>query len=140
MVRRAPSMAVNLDVTESAKQQVQGLIRTQKPGTVVRIYLQSSGGGCCGGGSCGCGASEGPSYALTFDRQRPGDEVVPVDGFAFVVDPQSAPQVDGARIDFVQELDQTGFRITSPHGPPSPESPKTEGQGGGCGCGAGGCC
>ena len=136
-------MAVNLDVTESAKHQVQGLIRQQKPGTVVRIYLQAGGGGgCCSGGSggCGCGASDGPSFALTFDRQRPGDEVVPVDGFAFVVDPQSASQVDGARIDFVQELEQTGFRITSPNPPVVAEVPKAGAESGGCGCGSGGCC
>jgi Fe-S cluster assembly iron-binding protein IscA len=136
-------MSVNLDVSESAKHQVQGLIQGQKPGTVVRIYLQAgSGGGCCGGGSggCACGASAGPSFALTFDRQRPGDEVVPVDGFAFVVDPMSAPQVDGARIDFVQELDQTGFKITSPHAPTMPEPAGNAEAGGGCGCGSGGCC
>jgi Fe-S cluster assembly iron-binding protein IscA len=136
-------MTVSLDVTETAKQQVQGLIRQQKPGTVVRIYLQAgSGGGCCGGGSgsCGCGASEGPSFALTFDRQRPGDEVVPVDGFAFVVDPQSAPEVNGARIDFVRELDQSGFRITSPNAPTTLPPSEDAAPSGGCGCGAGGCC
>ncbi|MCI4326314.1 MAG: hypothetical protein L3K16_01565 [Thermoplasmata archaeon] len=142
-------MQLKLEVTEEAKTQVRELIKSQKPGTAVRVFAQAGGGGGCGGGSgggCGCGdgggGSSGSSFGLAFDRPRSGDVVVPVDGFQVVVDPSSAPALEGARIDFVQELDTSGFTIVPANAPaPSPHS--EEGGGGGCGCGAGGgggCC
>ena len=129
-------MSVKLEVTEEAKHQVQELIRAQKTGTAVRVFVQSGGGGGCGSGGCGCGggASSGPSFGLAFDRPRNGDEVVKVDGFSIVVDPMSVPQVDGARIDYVQGLDASGFTIVSPNQPMN--APPV---GSGCGCGSGGC-
>jgi len=137
-------MQLKLEVTEEAKTQVRELIKSQKPGTAVRVFAQSGGGGggcgCgSGGGGCGCGAggggSSGPSYGLAFDRPRSGDVVVPIDGFQVVVDPTSATALEGAKIDFVQELDTSGFTIVPAN---APALPPAEG-GGGCGCGAGGC-
>jgi Fe-S cluster assembly iron-binding protein IscA len=135
-------MSIQVEVSAEARSQVRELIKTQKPGTAVRVFLQAGGGGCCSSGEgdgCGCGAegSTGPSFGMAFDRPRNGDEVVKVDGFALVVDASTAPQLDGARIDYVQELDQTGFKIVSPQGR-EPSAP----IGSGCGCGAGGagCC
>ena len=134
-------MSLKVDVTEAAKAQVRELIKAQKPGTVVRVFVQSGGGGGGCGSGCGCGASGGgggmASYGMAFDRARNGDEVVPVDGFSVVIDSLSASQLDGAKIDFVEELSQTGFKITGAN-QPEPNAP----IGGGCGCGAGGggCC
>ncbi|MGA7924107.1 MAG: iron-sulfur cluster biosynthesis family protein [Thermoplasmata archaeon] len=127
-------MTVKLEVTEEAKRRVQELLRSQKPGTAVRIYLQAGGGGGCGCGDGGCGSSAGPQLGMSLDSARNGDEVVPVDGFSFLVDPSSAELVNGLRIDFVNELDMSGFKLSSPLDPPAPS---TEG---GCGCGSGGCC
>jgi iron-sulfur cluster assembly accessory protein len=126
-------MSVKVEVSKEAESQVKELIRSQKPGTAVRIFVQSGGGGGCGSG-CGCGAAEasGPAYGLSFDRPRNGDEVIPIDGFSIVVDPTSAEQVNGARLDYVQGLDQSGFTIVSPNSPPSAP------VGSGCGCGSGG--
>lgn len=131
---------VHIELTKEATTQVQELIRGQKPGTAVRLFVQSGGGGGCGDG-CGCGAGGGggPAVALAFDRQRNGDQVIPVNGFSLVVDPMSAEFVDGAKIDFVQSLDSSGFKVTAPK---IPETPPPEGgsAGGGCGCGSGGGC
>jgi iron-sulfur cluster assembly accessory protein len=135
-------MSLQLDVTETAKAQVRELIKAQKPGTVVRLFVQSGGGGggggCGDGCGCGAGAKSGPSFGMAFDRSRNGDEVVKVDGFSVVVDALSVAALDGARVDFVEALDQTGFKITPPN-QPEPTAP----IGGGCGCGSGGgggCC
>ena len=49
------SANIKLEVTKEAQDQVRELIRSQKPGTAVRVYLQASGGGCGTGGGCGCG-------------------------------------------------------------------------------------
>ena len=135
---------VQLEVTKEAQDQVRDLIKSQKPGTAVRVYLQSGGGGgggggCCGsgGGGCGSGAGGGPAFGMAFDRPRNGDRVVPVDGFSIVVDDLSAEMLNGAKIDFVQDLDASGFKITAPNAPTL--EPSSTGGGGGCGCGSGGC-
>jgi iron-sulfur cluster assembly accessory protein len=141
-------MSVKLEVTKEAQSQVQQLIKAQKPGLAVRVYLQPGGGGGCGcgseggGGGCGSGgcgsSSSGPSFGMSFDKPRNGDEVIPVDGFSVVVDGASAEFLEGAKIDFVQSLEESGFKITSPQLAAKP----SEGGGGGCGCGSGGggCC
>lgn len=131
---------IGFEVTKEAQDQVRELIKGQKPGTAVRVYLQSSGGGCgsggCGSGGCACGSGSGtPSFGMAFDRPRNGDQVVKVDGFSIVIDDLSAELLQGAKIDFVQDLNQSGFKITTPNDPAVlPPS-----EGGGCGCGSGGC-
>ena len=139
------SSTIKLEVSKEAQDQVRDLIKGQKPGTAVRVYLQTGGGGgggcgCgSGGGGCGCGGGGGgggPSFGMAFDKPRNGDQVVQIDGFSIVVDDLSAEMLNGARIDFVQDLNATGFKITAPNAP-APTS--HEGGGGGCGCGSGGC-
>jgi len=144
--------ALKLEVSKEAQDQVRELIKGQKPGTAVRVYLQSGGGGggCgsggCGssaegGGGCGCGGGGGghggPSFGMAFDRPRNGDQVVQIDGFSIVVDDLSAEMLNGARIDYVQDLNASGFKIVPTNAPEAGHG--HEGGGGGCGCGSGGC-
>jgi len=138
---------IKLEVTQEAQDQVRGLMKGQKEGTAVRVYLQSggggggcgcgSGGGGCGSGGCGSGGG-GPAFGMAFDRPRSGDQVIPIDGFSVVVDDMSAEMLDGARIDFVQDLNASGFKIVSPKAPTAPSEGAGEAAGG-CGCGSGGC-
>lgn len=140
---------IKLEVTKAAQDQVSTLIKAQKPGTAVRVFLQSGGGGGCGcgsgggGGGCGSGGGGGPggpAFAMAFDQVRNGDKVVSVNGFKIVVDDTSAEMLDGAQIDFVQDLNATGFKITAPNLPAGGhEAHGEEATGGGCGCGSGGC-
>ncbi|MCI4338702.1 MAG: iron-sulfur cluster assembly accessory protein, partial [Thermoplasmata archaeon] len=83
----------------------------------------------CGSG----GGGGGTSFGMAFDRARSGDEVIPVDGFNVVVDSSVLGALDGATIDYVQNLDESGFKIVAPL---LAETPR---EGGG-GCGSGGCC
>ncbi len=140
-------MSIKVDVTNEAQTQVRELIRSQKPGTGVRVYIEVGGGGGCGcgsgGGGCGCGGGEGghggnPRFGMAFDRQRPDDQVIAVDGFSLYVDGQSAELLDGANIDFVQSLEATGFKITAPKLSRGEADPHEEASAG-CGCGSGGC-
>ncbi len=137
-------MTMNIEVSNEARDQVRHLIQGQKPGTAVRVFLQAGGGGGCGCGSGGaggcCGAGEGgssssPSFGMAFDRPRNGDEVVKVDGFSVVADSMTSEMLEGAKIEFVQELNESGFRIIPKGGP----APAMNAGGGGCGCGGGGC-
>jgi len=141
------SIGMELKVTQEAQDQVRELIKSQKPGTAVRVYLQSGGGGgggCSsggcgsGGGGCSCGeggGGGGAAFGMAFDKPRNGDQVIPVDGFSIVVDDLSAELLKGATIDYVQDLNASGFKITSPSVPAAPAGH----EGGGCGCGSGGC-
>jgi len=139
---------VKLNVTKEAQDQVRDLMKSQKPGTAVRVYIQSGGGGggcgsggCgSGGGGCGCGGGGGggAAFGMAFDKPRNGDQVISVDGFSIVVDDLSAGLLNGATIDFVQDLNVSGFKITSPNAPAAEHGHGGE-SGGGCGCGSGGC-
>ena len=145
-------MTVKIEVTKEAQVQVRELIKAQKPGTAVRVFLQAGGGGGCGSGcgsggcgsegGCGCGSGGGShvTFGMAFDKARNGDEVVPIDGFSVVVDSMTASELDGAKIDFVQGLDQSGFQILPPMKASSEGAHGQEAAGGGCGCGSGGCC
>ncbi len=74
-------------------------------------------------GACGCGNAH---FGMSLDDQQEGDSVVTVDGINFLVDADSAPYLEGAQLDYSDELVGRGFRINAP---------KSGGGGGGCGCG-----
>jgi iron-sulfur cluster insertion protein len=141
--------SIKLEVSKEAQDQVRDLMKSQKAGTAVRVFVQSGGGGGCGGGcgsgaeggGCGCGSGGGhggPAFAMAFDQIRNGDQVISVDGIKIVVDDLSAEMLNGARIDYVTELNASGFKITAPD-TPSTGSAGHEESAGGCGCGSGGC-
>ena len=57
-------------------------------------------------------------YRLAFikpEERDPGDVVVDAGGFHVVVDARSAPHVGGTVVDYVETLEQTGFRIDNPN-------------------------
>jgi iron-sulfur cluster assembly accessory protein len=117
---------VQVEVKAGAVAQVQRLMAGQKPEIGVRVYAQPGGGGCCGGGG---GAVQ---FGMAFAKPRPDDEVLKVDGFSILIDPMSQQFVNGAVIDYVEGLKESGFKITNPTLP----EPDAGGQAGGCGsCG-----
>ena len=129
---------VHLEVRPAAVDQVRRLMTGQKAEMGVRVYAQAGGGGCCGGGG---GAVQ---FGMAFAKPRADDEVVKVDGFSLLVDPGSKTLVDGAVIDYVETLSESGFKITNPTLPEPDEVGKAGGcgscgnsssQGGGCSCG-----
>ena len=79
-------MSTKIEVTQEAQAQVRELIKAQKPGTAVRVFVQAGGGGggcgsggcgsggCgSGGGGCGCGSGGGVSFGMAFDKARNGE-------------------------------------------------------------------
>ena len=128
---------VHVEVRPAALEQVRTLIRGQKPEVGVRVYAQPGGGGCCGGGSA-------VQFGMAFAKPRPDDEILKIDGFSVIVDPGSRQFVDGAVIDYVENLNESGFKITNPTLPEPDEAGLSGGcgscgsnasNGGGCGCG-----
>ncbi len=72
----------------------------------------------------------GLQYMLTMEKEsQPDDTVLQVDGMEFLMDSDSAPFLEEATIDYVEQLGgQVGFVINNPLF-----------ASGGCGCGGGGC-
>jgi iron-sulfur cluster assembly accessory protein len=129
---------IHVEIRPAASEQVKTLMRGQQPEIGVRVYAQPGGGGCCGGGG---GAVK---FGMAFAKPRGDDEVVRSDGFSVLVDPTSTKFVDGAVIDYVESLSESGFKITNPTLPEPDEGGKAGGcgscgessaTGGGCGCG-----
>ena len=100
-------------LTERAAAKIKEL-QAEEPGgdaDVLRIAVQ--GGGC-----------SGFEYALGFDRGvQEGDHELEAFGVRVVVDPFSAPYLQGARIDYLNGLQESGFKIENPNAVSS------------CGCG-----
>ena len=91
-------------LTESAATKVRELMAEEPAGeaTVLRVAVQ--GGGC-----------SGFEYALGFDSgAQEGDHQIEAFGVPVVVDPFSAPYLQGTEIDYVDGL-QGGFAINNPN-------------------------
>ena len=77
----------------------------------------------------------GLQYMLTMEKEtQPDDTILSLDGLSFLMDSDSAPFLEEATIDYVEEFGgQVGFVINNPM------YASAGGCGSGCGCGAGGC-
>ena len=73
----------------------------------------------------------GVQYMLTMEKEtQPDDTILSLEGVNFLMDSDSAPFLEEATIDFVENLGgRVGFVINNP----------MFAAGGGCGCGGGGC-
>ena len=99
-------------VTENAARRIAAL-RTQEEADGAFLRIAVSGGGC-----------SGFQYGFTFDDQRSDDDFVfERDGIAVVVDDVSLGLLNGAEVDFVEDLMGASFRINNPNAASS------------CGCG-----
>jgi iron-sulfur cluster assembly accessory protein len=79
--------------------------------SVLRVAIE--GGGC-----------SGFQYGLGFDRGAvEGDHEFEVEGVRVVVDPFSAPYLRGASVDYLETIQESGFKIDNPNAVSS------------CGCG-----
>ena len=88
----------------------------------------------------------GLQYMLTMENEsQPDDTVLSKEGVRFLMDSDSAPFLEEATIDYVENLGgQVGFVINNPMftsggGCGSGCGCGSGGEGGGCGCGGGGC-
>jgi len=102
-----------VDLTPAAAEKVKELAAQEPAGEagVLRVAIQ--GGGC-----------SGFQYGLGFDRAAEEDDVeLQLHGVTVVVDQYSAPYLRGATIDFVNGLQESGFKIENPNAVAS------------CGCG-----
>jgi iron-sulfur cluster assembly protein len=102
-----------LTLTERAAGKVKAMMDLEPAGSAEVLRVAIRGGGC-----------GGFEYALGFDRgAAEGDSSYDFHGVKVVVDSASAPYLKGATVDFVESLQESGFKIENPNASSS------------CGCG-----
>jgi iron-sulfur cluster insertion protein len=102
----------SITVTESAARRI-AVLREQEQVGSAHLRIAVSGGGC-----------SGFQYGLSFDDQtNPDDLVFERDGIGVVVDDVSLDLLNGAEVDFVEDLMGASFQIRNPNAASS------------CGCG-----
>ena len=100
-----------VSLTPAAAGKIRELIATEADVSVLRVAIE--GGGC-----------SGFQYGLGFDRgAQEGDHEFEIEGVKVVVDPFSAPYLKGATVDYLETIQESGFKIDNPNAVAS------------CGCG-----
>jgi iron-sulfur cluster assembly accessory protein len=108
-IQERTDMLVSLTPAAAAK--IRELMSQETDVSVLRVAIE--GGGC-----------SGFQYGLGFDRgAQEGDHAFEVQGVQVVVDPFSAPYLKGARVDYLETIQESGFKIDNPNAVSS------------CGCG-----
>lgn len=90
-----------ITLTDSAAKKIKSLL-LEKSETGVRAAVK--GGGC-----------SGFTYQLKFDNQDTKDKVIESHGVNIYVDPKSFLYLMGTLIDFIDELNQSGFKFVNPN-------------------------
>jgi iron-sulfur cluster assembly protein len=102
-----------INISEKAAEELRRIVSEQEEtDAAIRVFVQ---------GACGCGAAH---YGMGVETEFGADEqLIDANGVKFVIDPESAPYLEGAEIDYRDSLMGRGFMIKTPN------------LGGGCGCG-----
>jgi iron-sulfur cluster insertion protein len=101
-----------ITVTDVAANKIKELMVEEKDVVGLRVYVR--GGGC-----------HGYQYGMAFENKIGEDDtVVEKNGIQVILDPQSAPLLSGAEVDYVDSLQGSGFAVKNPQA-------KTT-----CGCGS----
>jgi iron-sulfur cluster assembly protein len=90
-----------ITLTKFAASKIKTLL-TEKKETGIRAGVQ--GGGC-----------SGFTYKLEFDNTREGDRIIETHGVQLYVDPKSYLYLMGTEIDFIDNLNQSGFKFINPN-------------------------
>jgi iron-sulfur cluster assembly protein len=102
-----------ITLTPLAAEKVKELLAEEPDGESLVLRVAIQGGGC-----------SGFQYGLGFDSgAAEGDLELELEGVPVVVDPFSAPYLKGTTIDFLNTIQESGFKIDNPNAAAS------------CGCG-----
>ncbi len=95
-----------LNITELAKSKIVALLEAQgRQGSALRVAIIGRGPG-------------GFVYDLRFvenAKKAPDDVLVDAGVFQVFIDPASAPKLNGATLEFVEGIHESGFRIDNPN-------------------------
>ena len=94
-----------IEVTNGAADQIRTLLSEDGKLETHGLRMKVVGGGC-----------SGLQYQLSFDDMiRDIDSEIEVEGVKVIVDEKSALYLVGSRLDFVDSLQESGFKIENPN-------------------------
>ncbi len=96
-----PSM---ISLTDSASIHLQLLLRERNTADGYGLRVLVEKGGCAGW-----------QYTMKIDQATVVDSVYTYDGVSLIVDPQSLEFLDHSQIDYVEALNDSGFRVENPN-------------------------
>lgn len=93
-----------ITITDSAKEKIKDILYEEgNPDLSLRTFVQ--GGGC-----------SGFSYGFTLDElQNEDDFTIPLDEFKILIDAMSMQYLQGAEIDYKEELMGSSFTVKNPN-------------------------
>lgn len=105
------------------------LTLTDRAIEVVRSYLDQSGGELTALRVAVSGGSPvAPEFELTLvapDEIRSGEKELDVSGLTIVVNEETAPRLEGATVDFVEQVNESGFEVRMASGAGTPVAAPT---------------
>jgi len=110
-----------IKITEIAREKVLAAMEAEKrEGQALRVTVKNGG-------------TVNVQYGLMFDeeaKKEPNDAVVDGGGFNLLIDAKSVPFLEEATVDYVSNLNGSGFKITTPAAPelPTPDLSTPEAQ------------
>ena len=118
-----------VEVTPQAAERLDAILKEQGgEGSMLRVMVMPSPHG-------------GIQYSMGVESEAQADDlVIEAENIRVLIDPESAPLVEGAQIDYVDGLMRSGFTISNPNQPAGGGGCACGGGGGGCGGGGGGGC
>jgi len=94
-----------INISESAAQMIKNMLAEHEmiEQGGLRVFVKE---GCC----------SGYSYGMALEQETaPEDQISECNGVRVMVDPQSLPLLDGAHIDYLDDNQNQGFRISNPN-------------------------
>ncbi len=93
-----------LTISEKAAEKAKNLLKERGVESgALRVFVV--GGGC-----------SGYQYGMALAHEKEADDlVVESDGLTVVIDPESAPLLEGAEVDYVDDVMKSGFTIFNPN-------------------------
>ena len=93
-----------VNITDAAVEKARALLEARDlPEGALRVFV--AGGGC-----------SGYQYGMALARSTEEDDIIlDESGVRIVIDPESAQYLDGAEIDYVDEVMKSGFSIYNPN-------------------------
>ncbi len=93
-----------LNLTERAQTVVDRFIKTSEE-TVKGLRISANGSGC-----------SGMQYAIALENTTTDeDTIIECGRIKIIVDPQSLPLLQGVTVDFIDSLDESGFKFINPN-------------------------
>ena len=94
-----------IEITDKGAEKVHEFLSAQEADLrVAGLRVGVRGGGC-----------SGFQYQLAFDEQRESDVVFESHGLKLLVDSESLPFVRGSTIDYEENLQGAGFKVSNPN-------------------------